>query len=442
MPSPAYLVAIVAIMASWFPRIVVHQGLDLTVTVVAWAVAVVVVLLSSFRNRPSASRFHRKTSRLYWRHFCVLFATAALAAFSMRWSEEPQRALRVVASVAIVIAGLIVMPSCCRSVRQVHHLILFCIFAALVNAIFLTTCVVAWNIESVQWIKSVPSVYGRFFAGFKNPNQAGMGLSCTIPLAMAVVMERKYFPVRIRQLTAAATLVLLMGLIATGSKANILLSIVSLVVLAATLVFQKRDWKESIRLAIAIPVLTVVVVAVFIFLLSILSPYSFNILHNLVFGDLDETRTLTHRRVIWNESIMIGWELPWTGTGAGVPISVAGIKENLSHSHNWLIDYFRTLGVPGFALAALLIGLLIQLASRVVRPDQHGGIEYSRFIRVGTALSLVNYILSNMSSDSMGPSTAAFLAIAAGLNFTLLVDPYVYYMWDQGKSQRGGRVIA
>jgi O-antigen ligase len=434
MPSPAYIAAIVAIMASWLPRIIIHEGLGLSVTVAAWAVAVVVVLLSTFMKRPSTTRFQRTTTRLYWQHFCVLFATAALAAFSMRWSSEPLRAMRVIVAFAIVTAGLIVVPSCCRSVRQVHQLILICVIAGLVNAVFLTVCVVAWNIDSFEWIKSVPSVYGRFFAGFKNPNQAGIALSCTFPLAMAVGMEPKYFSTRIRQMTAVAALVLLMGLIATGSKANILLAAVSLIVMAATVIVQKRNFKQSIRLAIAIPVATVLLCAVFAMLLSVLSPHAFDILYNLVFGDLEDTRTLTHRRIIWHESIQDGLELPWTGVGAGVPITVAGIKENLSHSHNWFVDYFRTLGFPGLVLAVLMVGLLVRLAIQVIKPGQYGGIEFSRFIRVGAALSLINYVLSNMSSDSVGPSTSAFLAITAGLNFTLLVDPYVYYLWDQWKS--------
>lgn len=426
MHSPAFTATVLAIAASWLPNVMLHRASNLSVTVVMWGVAVLITLIQTLRRIQTESRFPTKTRRLYWLSFFIMTLIAVLAICSAQWSEEPFRVLRVVAAMAMMAAGLFTVPYCCQSLRQVHHLILACVIFGAIHALFLSVCVIAWNVDRDGWTSYVSDIYGRFMGGFKHPNQTGIALSCTIPLALAVMLDKDWYSLRWRQFAAAATMIMLMGLVATGSKANLLVSGLAILVMFASFVIQRRSFIQSLKIigaAIGLISLATVLLAAS---LSVLSSNTYHIMEGLVQGDFEQIRAIQHRRIIWNESIEIGMRDPWRGTGAGSRLAVAGMNDSFSHSHNWLIDYFRSLGIPGLVLVTVLVGLLAQLAIHVSRSAQFHVIEYSRFVRIGVGFGLVAYLASNMSSDSAGPSTSSFLGIASGLCFALLVDPYSY----------------
>lgn len=82
----------------------------------------------------------------------------------------------------------------------------------------------------------------------------------------------------------------------------------------------------------------------------------------------------------------------------------------ITHSHNLLLEYARTLGTLGLlTVAVLIITIVVMLVTTVLgtmlyAPDR----KSLRPLLIGLALSSGSYVLANMSSESFGPSTTPF----------------------------------
>ncbi|MEM6365634.1 MAG: O-antigen ligase family protein [Planctomycetota bacterium] len=426
MRSPASVATLIAIAASWYPAIMVNDGLSLSITLVAWLLAAAVAFASILSNRGGEPRFPRDVRKSYWLLLLLLALMSGWAAASSQWSEEPHRVFRVIGACTIIASAIIAIPYGCQSVWHGHQIMLACVLMGAFNAAFLTICVLAHQSHLLSWIENVPNLFGRFMGGFKHPNQAGIALSATFPLTIAVALEKHFFSIVWRRFAIVSTILMLFGLIATGSKANILLSGITLITLAVVASLSQGTWIRRLKLMSAFVGSIVLVTTLFAIALQSFSPGAFRNLTTISRGDIDQVRTVQNRRFIWYESVLIGRRQPWRGTGAGSRFTVRGLKKNFSHSHNYFVDTFRATGIPGLIISLSLIIAVVLIARKVVSGTTQSSLEYARLMRWAIVLSVANYVLSNMSSDSVGPSTSAFLGIATGICLIALTDPYVY----------------
>lgn len=249
-----------------------------------------------------------------------------------------------------------------------------------------------------------PSLHARIFRGsdraaafFKNPNQLGIVLSTLLPvtLAMALGAERR------RLLWLSAFAVMLVALMLSGSKANILISALTVPVALLFFVFVRYSGAARIVMTCMAVFGALLAGSLLISALASLNPRALRLLEQATGGEA--THSLLSRGTLWDESIALFLENPVLGVGAGQPIGYP-------HSHNLVIDFARTLGMPGLTFIVLIIlsaliactALIVLAIQSRVRPIQ------DRFLCIGLALGPVAYLLSNMSSDSLGPTTSPY----------------------------------
>ena len=254
-----------------------------------------------------------------------------------------------------------------------------------------------------------PNVYAliyqdkdRAYGFFKNPNQYGIALSTTLPVAIALLFAERGRRVR----WAICVGILGVALMASGSKANLLITalvVPGLLVLATIIRFQGP---ERVIMLMMTAVGCIVAGSGLVLALSIVNPRALSILSDVVV-DGDATGSIVSRGVIWAESLDLMRASPLFGVGAGQPI------EGLSHSHNVLIDYGRTLGIPGLVfVTGMIVAICVVCAlSATHAVTSHGASRADRHLCTGLAVSPVAYLAANFSSDSLGPTTSPYLYV-------------------------------
>lgn len=248
---------------------------------------------------------------------------------------------------------------------------------------------------------------GRSMGLFKHPNQLGMAISSTAPIAIAWAFRRGGVPAAL-----AAGPVLFLGAIYSGSKTNLVLTMLACAPVYILIALTTRNsFLRVLTLFSAIAIATLVLPAA-VGLVEVLNPRAYRILTGLVAGDTAEAGSLSTRMILWRESVRIGLESPLLGIGGGQPIGI------WPHSHNVYLDYFRTLGVPGLVLIALQTGAVLMIALRAIWRALAGRtIDRTLRVTIGAAgCSIVTFILANQTSESFGPNTLAlywiFISIA------------------------------
>ncbi len=124
--------------------------------------------------------------------------------------------------------------------------------------------------------------------------------------------------------------------------------------------------------------------------LSLLNPRALTLLQ--AFFKAGTTHSLESREGLWSRSIELFLENPVLGVGAGQPIF-----SHVSHSHNVIIDFSRTLGVPGLLLILVVLTTIVVLclqtilsALRASRSDLS-----VRCLCIGTSLGPLAYVAAN-----------------------------------------------
>jgi hypothetical protein len=255
----------------------------------------------------------------------------------------------------------------------------------------------------------------RAFGFFKNPNQFGMALSTVLPVALAVLLGQ-----RRRRLARAACLgFLLFGLVASGSKANLLISSLTFVFMLCSYSIVAFSGPKRVYMIGLSVVATALLVAGGVVLLNLFNPRALRLM--LAFLEQDgELHSLVSRSHLWQYSFDQFMITPIRGQGAGQPIIVFYRNEAVPHSHNVLLDYLRTLGAPGcFSLLIILATAAgTSVATAIAALRARGAKPQHRMLCVGLAVGCVSYIAANMSSDSMGPSTSPFFWLVLFLGFS------------------------
>lgn len=240
---------------------------------------------------------------------------------------------------------------------------------------------------------------------FKHSNQYGMVLSTVTPVGIALALSA-----RKRLIWLAIVGAIMFGFVAAGSKTNLLIFSASSTFLLLFAPLLERSPARRIISFSRNLVLGVSVAVVGIVGLTTFNPRAARILAQFL-SDEGEVKSLVSRRAIWDFSIEQFYTHPFLGQGAGQLIPIDdGANGFVSHSHNIIIEYMRTLGVPGLVLCLIfLAATIVVLCTTILLAYRARCAPYeTRLMTVGLAVGGLAYLAANMSSDSFGPSTSPF----------------------------------
>lgn len=337
------------------------------------------------------------------------------AGFLIVWSllsalgtPAPLRASRYIATLIAAFAVYFLVRSTVTRARIILYVDLLAAGLAATSAISL----LAYQIDGLHEI--IFRGTDRAAGFFKNPNQFGMAISTTIPAVMALLLA----DARRRPFRVACLSLMLLGLVASGSKTNLLLAWGAMLAVLCGHSLIYHTGGRRIAMLVLYLIGSLLIAGLGIFALSILNPRALVIMSEFFSGDGNVDSLMT-RSFLWTYSFDQFMADPILGQGAGQRIDIFYREADVSHSHNVLIDYMRTLGAPGLLAVTVMIGAVvtINLLSMAGALRSKSGSPPPRLICLGLSLCCVNYVAANMSSDSFGPSTSPFFWIFAYLSF-------------------------
>ncbi|MEO8243760.1 MAG: O-antigen ligase family protein [bacterium] len=337
------------------------------------------------------------------------------AGFLIVWSllstfgaAAPLRASRYIATLVAAFAIYFLVRSTVTRSRLTLYVDILAVGLAVTAAISL----LAYEVHSLHSI--IFKGTDRAAGFFKNPNQYGMAISTTMPAVMALLLAERQ-----RRLLRLVCLVLMfLGLVASGSKTNFLLAWASVfgMVLSHSWIFNtgtRRVGMLVLSLAGSVILAGLGVVAI-----NVLNPRALVIMAKFFSGD-GEVDSLMTRGFLRAYSFDQFFADPIFGQGAGQRIDIFYREADVSHSHNVLLDYMRTLGAPGLLTVSVMIcAVAIVCGVSIARAlRSSSGAPAARLICLGLSTSCLSYVAANMSSDSMGPSTSPFFWLFTYLSF-------------------------
>jgi O-antigen ligase len=240
---------------------------------------------------------------------------------------------------------------------------------------------------------------------FKHPNQFGMVLAVVAPVAIMTMLSSH----RARLWRFCSVVLILIGLIASGSKTNLIIFGVAGLVSLIISPFLEQDVRRCVRQACRNLGVALVFGMAAIATLYELNPRALLLLDRF-FSGTEELQSIASRELIWEYSWDQFRQNPIIGQGAGQMIDVYGNGDLVPHSHNVILDYMRMLGVPGlFAIAGLLfIIVCINVSTLMQALRSRTAYPIDRAVTIGLCMGGLAYVMSNMLSDSFGPSTSPF----------------------------------
>ena len=345
----------------------------------------------------------------------AIYVVLACAGFLIFWSllstfgaEAPSRASRYIATLIAAFAIYFLVRSTVTRKRVALYVDVLAAGLAATSALSL----LGYEIAGLRDI--IFRGTDRAAGFFKNPNQFGMAIATTLPAVMALLVAER----QRRGFRAACLTLMLLGLVASGSKTNFLLAWVSiLAVLCGHAWIAHTGARRYGMLALSV-LGSLVFAGLGIVALSFINPRALAIMLDFFGGD-GEVDSLLTRSFLWAYSLDQFLADPILGQGAGQRIDIFYRAADVSHSHNVLLDYMRTLGVPGLLGVSLMIGTVVIVSlltiGRALRAES--GPPAARLLCLGLALNCLSYVAANMSSDSFGPSTSPFFWLFAYLTF-------------------------
>ncbi|MDX8442176.1 O-antigen ligase family protein [Mesorhizobium australafricanum] len=385
------------IVSIWFPGAARIGGTDGSLS---FLLALFCAVVSVTCYGDIARRLHRTEAVLV----TAVLTTAALiivfSLLSMLYAGNPIRTFRAV--FAQIFAFAIIPAVAAISARPKGSEAIDRIVTVMIIMSVVTSCLVSIGLGDARFAD-------RSEGYFKHSNQLGIALSAGLPLVAAMLVASR----RYRILLLGCLLVVLLGLVKSGSKTNFVVGVAGLGVffgLYSVYLVRRRQAPVSILAGVAIaPVL----LGTSLLALRSLNPRAYELLSTQASGG--ETHSMISRSRLWSISIDLGLAHPFIGVGAGQTVG-----DIAPHSHNLFIDYFRTLGVPGVALITIIVVLVTAYLIGAVLSALSGddASEESRKTNVmvlGSAVAVLNYIVANQMSDSFGPSTAPFFWLPLAL---------------------------
>lgn len=321
----------------------------------------------------------------------VLIFWSLISAFQV---EDPFRSARQSVSLLTAFATFFLVAGTVTRERLFRYIAVLC-FSLTATSIVTILAFAEPTLQSIVF-----QGRDRAFGFFKNPNQFGIAISTVLPVALAMMFAAR----KARPVWVGCVLFLVLGLMATGSKANLLVSAVTVPSCLILFSLVSYTGRQRVVMVILTALGCLVAGAFVVLLLSVVNPRSLELLSEVVIEG-EATHSLVSRSVLWAGSLDALRANPILGVGAGERIF------DLAHSHNIVLDYARTLGVPGLVVMSIkLIVILATCASTVLLALNSWRAELpARYLCIGLAFGPVAYIGANLSSDSLGPTTSPFL---------------------------------
>lgn len=385
------------IASIWFPGATRIAGTDGSLSFLL-ALFCAAISLGSYREL--AKRVHHTEATLA----AALLTTAGLiiilSLLSMLYADNPMRAMRAVFA---QIFGFATIPAIVAiSARPNGAAVVDRFVTAMIVMSVVTACIVIAGLGGARFAD-------RAAGYFKHANQLGIAMSAGLPIVAArLVIARKH-----RILLFGCLIVVLLGLVKSGSKTNFVVGVTGLGLFFALYAIYSAVRKQRPLAIIAGAVTAPLVLQAALFILQSLNPRAYRLLTTQLSGG--EAPSVISRARLWSISIDLGLAHPFRGVGAGQPIG-----DIAPHSHNLFIEYFRTLGVPGVALIVVMVLLVLICLIGAIVPTLigQGRSTYAtnaNVMALGASVCVWNYLVANQMSDSFGPSTAAFFWIPLAL---------------------------
>jgi O-antigen ligase len=281
-------------------------------------------------------------------------AWAVVSLYGAQHFEVAARETRTVFIMGVVLAlGMILMLRTSRSARMDILLMIGMWLAgaaavAAVAAILYPRPVVTLPAEGVM----------RLMGPYGSPNNLALYLDRTLAVALALAIVGRNGPLRL--MAAAMAVPMAAAIVLTFSKGALAVALpVLLVTVAAGAVVLLRKQQRSTQVVWLLGGLAVVMGVA---LLPFLSSERLQSLFNFASG------TGFLRLNLWRSSLQMALDNPWVGVGpdnflylyrSGYILPQAWMEPNLNHPHNFVLDWWTRLGVPGLVMGLTFWGVLL-----------------------------------------------------------------------------------
>lgn len=373
---PEIAIALIAFSAPFYlhPRLMFERVFSTVeiFTVIA-AIAVSLHVLAKLSGRTADV----KLNRLRWTSIdLAVVVFAFVSGLSIFTSDMPKAAFTefrvIVFEPVLFYLMLRILPLNTKDIWRIVDF--FVLGAVLVAAIGLYQYAAGFNLVAAEdGIMRLRSVYG-------SPNNVGLYLGRAIPVVAGVAILGRN-SVRRRWYIGAAIL-MVTALMLSFSRGALLLGMPAAV--AALVLFRGGRGAAKVLGGLA--------VAVFLSIIALGSNPRIEELTNLSTGP-------TFFRInLWRSTINMIRDHPVTGVGldnflyayrSGYISPAAWQEPNLSHAHNWVLDYAARIGLPGLAVAVWLLVVFFRMAlqahGRISDPDM-------RSLLAGFVASMVNFL--------------------------------------------------
>lgn len=398
------------VLCLWFPWPLDIAGTGVTAGYAPLVFAVLGLFLAGAGGPVRMTRLSPQESGLTTFLLCAIGFLMVWCLLSAFRADDFLRVGRPLATYTQAILTLLLMRVLLRSFEAQNRFVNFMLWIAIGVSAY------AIAAAFIPPLKFLMFDYGDRLAGyFKHPNQFGIVLAMFLPVLVARASVNGFRNI----VHAGGAAIVMLALFLTGSKTNLLLGgALSMTALAITPFLHRDPLLRMGALTMNLVIGTVAIIGATA-TLAAFNPRAFGVIDDLFGGRLELSgggayQSIADRNRTWAYSIKAGVENPVFGEGAGQPVVSA--TSDAPHSHNAVLDAFRTLGIPGAVMTTLLIlvlaAYLVVYVLNLTRA-RHQSAEL-RATYIGIALGALSYLVANQMSDSFGPSTSPFLWLFVG----------------------------
>jgi len=222
-------------------------------------------------------------------------------------------------------------------------------------------------------------VEGNLGGMFANPNDMALHLVTMVPIAVALLLATRKFPIKL--LYAACAVLMVAGTVVTFSRGGFMGLLCGAAVLA---------WKLGRRNRLMVIVVSVLALAAFL----VLMPGNYGVrLLSLFDSNLDAVGSSSARRELLKLSVKVALRHPLFGVGMG-NFHIVSIHEHVSH--NAYTQVAAEMGLIAMALYTLFIVTPLRRLRQIEREtfaDRHRSFYF--YLAVGIQAGLVAYMVSS-----------------------------------------------
>lgn len=218
-------------------------------------------------------------------------------------------------------------------------------------------CVGIWQYASGAMVITAEGVW-RVRAFYGSPNNLALYLDRTLAVTLALALFSK--ATRTRLLWGALVIPQIIALLLTFSKGALLFGLPAMLITlwwgGLTLANRRSEWRRALWWIVGAALLALLALTPF------LGTERFQRLLDLRQG------TGFVRLQLWQSAWQMALDHPWLGVGpdnflyafrSHYILPAAWQEPNLNHPHNWLLDWWTRLGLPGLVLALVFFGFAL-----------------------------------------------------------------------------------